>query len=114
MWRDSKCADCAYRPGSPERSGDPDAAADEDRLREIADRGEVFWCHQGMRRPVLWQHPSGAETPGSPLNYQPPIVNGVPYKADGTPGDVCGGWVALRFAAMCRQSQAANALPERH
>lgn len=53
-----------------------------------------------MRQPAHWRHPSGAMTPGSPMNYQPPIVDGTPYKADGTPGDLCAGWVALRLKAM--------------
>lgn len=91
------CADCAYRPNSPERSGDPDAVADAEGLRVLVDSGSPFWCHQGMRRPTHWVHPSGATAPASALNYQPPIVGTTPYKADGTPGDLCGGWAALRL-----------------
>lgn len=94
------CHDCAYRPKSPERSGNPDAAADEAGLHALVDAGRVFWCHQGMRRPTHWIHPSGATAPASDLNYQPPIVGSTPYKADGTPGDICGGWAALRLKAQ--------------
>lgn len=96
------CVDCAYRPSSPERSGDPQAAADTDELHRIVEAGEPFWCHQGMRRPTLYRHPSGAEyvTPGAALAYTPPVVDAVPYQADGTPGLLCGGWIALRLKAM--------------
>lgn len=65
--------------------------------------GEPFACHQGMRRPVKWVHPSGAEVLGHPAGYAPPIVDGVPYKADGTPGDLCGGWFLRRVKEMQRQ-----------
>lgn len=94
--RPTMCHDCAYRPRSPERSGDPDAALDAAKLQELVDEGVPFWCHDGMRIPTHWVHPSGAIAPASDLNYQPPIVGGTPYKADGTPGDKCGGWAALR------------------
>lgn len=100
--RPSMCHDCAYRPGSPEHTGDPDAGADADDLQALVDTGSVFWCHQGMRQPIHWQHPSGATTPASPLNYQPPITEDKPWKADGTPGDICAGWAALRLKAMQR------------
>lgn len=94
------CVDCAYRAKSPERSGDPDAAADAEGLRALVDSGSPFWCHQGMRRPTHWVHPSGATAPASPLNYQPPIVGSTPYKADGTPGEICGGWAARRLKVL--------------
>ncbi|WP_116044020.1 hypothetical protein [Amycolatopsis palatopharyngis] len=96
------CPDCAYRPNSPERRGVADAATDEQALLALVESGSVFWCHRGMRRPTHWQHPFGATTPASPLNYQPPIHDGRPYKADGTPGDLCAGWTALRLKAMQR------------
>lgn len=103
--RTSMCVDCAYRPKSPERSGDPEAAASAQALQALVDSGSPFWCHQGMRRPTHWIHPSGATAPASPLNYQPPIVGSTPYKADGTPGEICGGWAALRLKAAFRESQ---------
>lgn len=89
-----RCADCAYRPGSPERTGSDDVRGGHAWLQAIAAAGDRFWCHEGMRRPVLWRHPSGAEQPGSPANYQPPVINGVPYRADGQPGRLCAGWTA--------------------
>ncbi len=92
--RPKMCGDCAYRPKSPERQRDPAAAATPETLDMLVDTGQVFWCHQGMRRPVSWAHPSGVTIPGGPLNYCPPTVDGRPYKADGTPGDVCAGWAA--------------------
>ena len=99
--RPRMCVDCAYRPNSPERRGDPDAAADTEQLRELADGGQPFWCHQGMRRPIVYRHPSGARVEASELDYAPPMqqIDGrwVPFKADGTPADLCGGWAALRL-----------------
>ena len=50
------CADCAYRPGSPERMGNPDAAADGCDLDDLAIGGTRFWCHDGMRRIVAMRH----------------------------------------------------------
>lgn len=111
--QESKCADCAYRPGSPERSGDPHVTADAEQLRALAETGARFWCHQGMRRPTLWRHPSGATVPGLGADYRPPIVEGVPYKADGTPGDLCAGWMALRLHALQRQHNASAAADAR-
>lgn len=110
------CGDCAYRPGSPERSGDETYAGDPEFLEHIAGAGERFWCHQGMRRPVLWRHPSGIEIPGHPGAYRPPKVGGVPYKADGTPGDLCAGWAARgrALAGQCANpgnNISASALP---
>lgn len=95
--RSSMCHDCAYRPGSPERSGDPRAAGTEEALRALVDGGDIFWCHQGIRRPIRFEHPSGITVPGSDLAYDPPIIDGTPYRANGTPADMCGGWAALRL-----------------
>jgi hypothetical protein len=79
------CDDCAYRPGSPE----DDEIRDE--LREL---NGTFWCHVGMRRPRAYRHPSGVERPGNPMDYQPLVIDGVPYRADGTPAARCAGWSA--------------------
>jgi hypothetical protein len=103
--RDSMCADCAYRPDSPERTGDPQAAGDWESLQVLAAGGNPFWCHAGMRRPVAFRHPSGVEIGGSDLDYAPPIVNGVPYRADGTPGDVCAGWEAMHRGLEARRAK---------
>lgn len=91
------CEDCAYRPGSPERSGDPSYVGDADRLEEIA-AADRFWCHQGIRKPVKWRHPSGVEIDAHPGAYRPPSHDGVPYRADGTPAELCAGWDARRRA----------------
>jgi len=87
--RPKACEDCAYRQGSPERGRGEE-------LEGLAN----FWCHQGLRRPAAWRHPDGRvrpvpEYPTSP-DYQPPIVDGVPYRTDGRPADRCGGWAAVQ------------------
>jgi hypothetical protein len=87
------CHDCAYRPHSPEREGDADVAGSGELLDELVRSREPFYCHQGIRHPVAYRHPSGAEIPGHPAGYDPPIVDGVPCKADGTPADLCAGWL---------------------
>lgn len=103
-----KCHDCAFRPGSPERS-------DEylrDELYALPAKGEPFWCHQGLRQPARWRHKTlGLEVPGDPADWQPPIVDGVPYLADGRAGNLCAGWVALRLAAVQGDTTGAEASP---
>lgn len=90
------CGDCAYRGDSPERAGDGTYYGDWDDLTELAVSGEPFFCHAGMRRKAAWRHPSGAEVPGHPGDYDPPVIAGVPRKADGSPADLCGGWWGRR------------------
>lgn len=92
--QDGMCHDCAYRPNSPERNGN---SYDEEVLLDLATSSQqVFFCHAGMRRPKLWRHPDGREVPGDVKDYQPPFVDSIPYRADGRPGLVCGGWSVLR------------------
>lgn len=88
------CGDCAFRSDSPERSGDESYEGDWDELEHLAATGRPFFCHSGMRHRAAWRHPSGAEVPGHPGDYDPSIVNGIPRKADGSPADLCGGWHA--------------------
>jgi hypothetical protein len=94
------CGDCAYRPDSPERTGDPHAAGDARGLEELAASGQPFWCHDGMQTPLRWEHPFGAvaHKPGQEHDYDPPIVRGVPYRRDGRPAALCQGW-AVRAGA---------------
>lgn len=94
--RPSLCHDCAYRPRSPERRGDLDVAADAAELERLAVTGTPFYCHDGMRRVVAWQHPSGARIDASALEYAPTVDGGRPYQADGTPALLCAGWAAMR------------------
>jgi len=94
--RSSMCADCAFRPGSPERRGDPDADGDQELLDDLVIRGQPFFCHQGMRRPVRYRHPSRMVVEASPLEYAPPQAGGRPFKATGEPADLCFGWAARR------------------
>jgi hypothetical protein len=102
--RDALCPDCAYRPGSPERSGDERYNGDAEFLNRIVETGEAFHCHQGIRRAVKLVHPSGAEVEVPPGDYRPPIIGGVPYKADGSPGELCAGWAARRRACLEREA----------
>lgn len=100
------CEDCAYRPGSPEKTGAPDHAGDAEFLEGIAMAGERFWCHQGIRRPARWVHPAGAVHEGGPAAYSPPIVDAVPYRADGSPAELCAGWDARRRALAVDRDEA--------
>ena len=102
--RVSMCADCAYRPNSPEKRGEEGYEGDTEFLDGLILTGEFFACHQGIRLPVKWVHPSGAEVPGHPAGYNPPLRDGVPYKADGTPADLCAGWAARRLKQMWREA----------
>lgn len=95
--RDSRCGDCAFRHDSPER-------ADkwmEDALYAAADLGDPFWCHDGMRQPARWVHPDGRTVAGDPNDWQPPVVRGLAFRADGTTALLCSGW-----AARGRQTEA--------
>lgn len=90
--RDRMCADCAFRPNSPERSGDDRYAhADEDGLEDVLREG--FVCHQGMRRVLRYEHPSGATHAIAIDAYSPPSRS-APTRADGTPAEMCAGWWA--------------------
>jgi hypothetical protein len=104
--RDRMCADCAYRPGSPEKTGSDDVNGDAQQLEHLAATGNRFWCHDGMRTPKAWRHPAGIEIPAAPGDgdYQPPIHDGVPYRADGQPGLLCAGWDARRRALQARRA----------
>lgn len=113
--RDGMCGDCAYRPDSPEKSGDPNyhSAAD---LESCARQGRLFFCHHsnddgvGMRQPIAWQHPDGIRIPAVLAgDYQPPIIDGVPYLADGSPAPLCAGWAARARALAHRDAKDADA-----
>lgn len=84
------CGDCAFRKGSPER----EHAYSEEALLSLPAEGKAFYCHEGMRRPVRWEHPDGRTVAGSPDDWQPPMVAGLPYRLDGRPGLLCAGWAA--------------------
>lgn len=95
--RETMCEDCAYRPDSPERNGDPNQRGSEpgelDRIAETS----IFWCHQGIRRLIAYEHPTlGFRVEPRGTSYDPPIINAIPYRADGTPAEKCAGWAARR------------------
>lgn len=95
--RTGMCGDCAYRKGSPERAD----AYDEERLLALPHRGELFWCHDGMRRPTHWEHPDGRTVPAHPDDWHPAQQGNFLFQADGTPALLCAGWThrALRARA---------------
>lgn len=78
-------------------------------LADIAGGGGVFWCHQGMRKPTAFRHPDlGITVATTTDGYDPPIIADVPYRADGTPGQRCAGWDAMRRALGGVVEQAAD------
>ncbi len=92
--RDRMCDDCAFRPDSPERSGDARYQhSSEEELAELA--FEHFACHQGMRRVLRVVHPSGVAVESIDGAYAPPNAC-APTRADGTPAELCAGWWAAR------------------
>lgn len=101
--RSSMCADCAFRPGSPERRDSPRAVCgSDDLLRLVYDHREVFACHDGLRRAIGWSHPNGLYVPHAEedgvVAYSPPIEGRVAYRLDGTPALHCAGLAAARRA----------------
>lgn len=97
------CGDCAFRPGSPERTDSDHAVAGAgDLLRIVHNPQEAFWCHTGLRRIVALAHPNGYRVEIGAVDgvtpYDPPIVDGVPYAADGRPALRCAGLAAARRA----------------
>ena len=100
--RKRMCIECAYRPDSPEKTAAQGYNGDAEMLDQLAAEGTRFWCHVGMRKPVRYEHPSGMVFDGHPAGYDPPKVDGVPYRADGTPGELCAGWDARRRALAAR------------
>ncbi len=114
------CGDCAYRPNSPERRGQPGAAADQDLLDKLVYTSQPFYCHTGIRRAVEYRHPSGLVVPAGPGDYQPVVApaaaggSPIPYQADGSPAFFCAGWLLLtaradRKALRDRNEQARGA-----
>lgn len=95
--RSKCCHDCAYRNGSPER----ERGEGEELLDHARATYREFWCHQGVRRIVAWEHPDGRrveEPPGCYAPPQGPPERPVVWKADGSVGERCAGWAAHRGA----------------
>lgn len=90
------CDDCAYRVDSPERSGAEGYQNNEagDLEAMAASEKGIFYCHKGMRRIVKYRHPSGVEIDAHPAEYRPAQSGCQAFKADGSPADVCAGWLA--------------------
>lgn len=90
--RSEMCADCAFRPDSPERSGDV-RYRNSDGLSDLLESGRTFACHQGMRRRVALVHPDGSRISLEHLgSYAPAVSEGWAFRADGSPADICAGW----------------------
>lgn len=107
--RDRMCGDCAYRPNSPEKTGDDTVDGNAAMLERLAAEGHRFWCHDGMRKQVAWRHPAGIRIPAVGTgDYQPPIVEAVPYRADGQPGLLCAGWAARNRALTAKRDDNAD------
>jgi hypothetical protein len=96
-------AGCAYRGTSPEKTGDDRYNGDAEDLDYLAGTGQPFYCHAGTRRAVRLVHPAGVTYEPGPGDYQPPVIGGVPYRADGRPALICAGWL-LRRAVLLRQA----------
>ena len=99
----SMCGDCAFKPRSPERTNSDDVRSSTYDLDRCVRTGDPFWCHNGLRRVVAYTHqPTGTRwvPPGAESAYDPPIVDRIPYKADGTRGDLCAGYTARRRAHL--------------
>lgn len=106
--QDGMCGDCAYRPNSPEKQSQSSHAGDATELERLAASGEKFFCHTGFRVPTAWEHPAGMRIPADPNrdgDYQPLILLGIPYRADGRPGLLCAGWSARRRALLAREEK---------
>lgn len=103
--RSSPCADCAFRPDSPERAGDERYSHAD--LDDIVHGSTPFYCHDGMQRVAALRHPAGNVHILDSDAYQPSIVDGVPYRADGSPAFICAGWRA-RHDAVMERNEAAN------
>lgn len=88
--RPQMCGDCAFRKDSPERADE----WSEEALLALADAGQPFWCHDGMRRPTHWAHPDGRTISGDPADWHPAKLGAIPYRADGRPALLCAGWTA--------------------
>lgn len=107
--RSTMCGDCAFRPDSPERSGDARYQhSGEGDLDDLVYSRDGFACHVGMRRVVALVHPSGARVEKGGHDYDPPVVRGVAFKADGSPAERCAGLRAARVRAA-REAAAGRA-----
>lgn len=96
--RASPCESCACRvPGGQLRDGSPipdDLPGAYDAMLDNLARRKPFYCHSGMRLIVAEFHPQLGVTREVDWHPVPPTVEGIPYKADGTPCDFCAAWAA--------------------
>ena len=91
--RSKRCEDCAFRSGSPELKDD-----------SIWEIHGTFYCHQGMRRIIAWQHENGERVDHivNKDDYDPPIKNNIPYRTNGKQADICHGWRVLNRRFECQ------------
>ena len=91
--RAQMCSDCAFRGDSPEHMGDERFEnSGEGDLEALLDGSGVFFCHEGMRREVELVHVGGSRIDCGPGSYDPPIIEGVAFRADGRPAEICAGF----------------------
>ncbi len=93
--RQQMCADCAYRPDSPERQATTGAACSAEEPGGLPVVPGVFVCHQGMKVQIGVRHESTgvfvAEPPGVVASYDGRTWAGRAWKANGEPADLCAG-----------------------
>ena len=106
--RSRMCGDCAFRAGSPERSGDQRYAhsGEQELALMVDDARAVFACHTGVRRVVAYEHPTGARVEIEIDAYHAPQARGHAVKADGSPAELCAGLARAR-RTIERQTDAA-------
>jgi len=95
---DKCCNDCAYRAGSPERSGSPayDHSVEIEGDLPRMPTGSLFFCHKGMRKAVSAVHePSGLRVVlDRGDSYDATNHDGVPILANGDFAPLCAGFAA--------------------
>jgi hypothetical protein len=69
------CSDCAFRPDSLERDGK--SGAELYQQLALGNRGEPFWCHQGMHHGARGSVPRQRDARGAPIGHP-----------------ICAGWLA--------------------
>ena len=72
-----RCADCAFRRGSPERKGGTAAELYQEMICANGGADEPFYCHQGMHHGAQGYVPRQRDARGAPIGHP-----------------ICAGWLA--------------------